>query len=57
MLRFVENGGSIVMVSSELPEILGISDRILVMRAGEAVAMLDRHEASEEKIISLASIK
>lgn len=57
MLEFVKNGGSIVMVSSELPEILGISDRILVMRAGEAVAILDKHEASEEKIISLASIK
>lgn len=57
MLEFVKNGGSIVMVSSELPEILGISDRILVMRAGEAVAMLEKHEASEEKIISLASIK
>ena len=57
MLDFVENGGSIVMVSSELPEILGVSDRILVMRAGEAVAMLNKQEASEEKIISLASIK
>lgn len=45
------------MVSSELPEILGISDRVLVMRAGEAVAVLDKQEASEEKIISLASIK
>lgn len=57
MLDFVKNGGSIVMVSSELPEILGISDRVLVMRAGEAVAVLDKQEASEEKIISLASIK
>ena len=57
MLEFVENGGSIVMVSSELPEILGISDRVLVMRAGEVAAILDRHEASEEKIISLASIR
>ena len=57
MLDFVSNGGSIVMVSSELPEILGISDRILVMSAGEAVAIIDRDEASEEKILSLASIK
>ena len=57
MLDFVSNGGSIAMVSSELPEILGISDRILVMSAGEAVAIIDRDEASEEKILSLASIK
>jgi len=47
-------GMAIIMISSELPEILGMSDRILVMRGGSAVATFDRSEASPEKIISLA---
>jgi rhamnose transport system ATP-binding protein len=38
------------MISSELPEILGMSDRILVMREGEIVAEFSREEATQEKI-------
>jgi ABC-type sugar transport system ATPase subunit len=43
------------MVSSELPEVLGMSDRILVMREGRQVAILNREEATPEKVIALAT--
>ena len=48
------HGAAIVMVSSELPEILGLSDRILVMRDGRVAARFEREEASEEKILAAA---
>jgi ABC-type sugar transport system ATPase subunit len=57
MNAFVANGGCIVMVSSELPEVLGISDRILVMSEGVVTGELDFKEATEEKIMELASPK
>ncbi|MFC1538332.1 L-arabinose ABC transporter ATP-binding protein AraG [Candidatus Latescibacterota bacterium] len=44
----------IIVVSSELPEILGISDRIIVMRRGKIVSSLNRAEATEEKVLNLA---
>jgi len=43
------------MISSELPEILGMSDRIIVMREGRVTAQLSRAEATQEKIISAAT--
>jgi ribose transport system ATP-binding protein len=46
-----DRGVAIVMVSSELPEVLGLSDRILVMRDGRVAAELPRSEASEERIM------
>lgn len=49
------NGVGIVMVSSELPEVLGISDRIVVMREGRVTATLDRADASEERIMASAT--
>lgn len=48
-------GVAILMVSSELPEVLRLSDRILVMREGRLVGELDRADASEERILSLAT--
>ncbi len=45
-----EEGLAILMISSELPEVLGMSDRILVMREGEIVAEYSRAEATQEKI-------
>jgi len=42
------------MISSELPEILGMSDRIAVMFGGTIVATLERSEATQEKILGLA---
>ncbi|QTL97605.1 ATP-binding cassette domain-containing protein [Iocasia frigidifontis] len=50
-----EKGHGIVVISSELPEILGISDRILIMHQGEIVGELSAEEATEEKIMMYAS--
>jgi len=50
-----QDGVAIVMVSSELPEILGLSDRVLVMRQGRITAELTREEASEETIMRYAT--
>ena len=47
-------GLAIIMISSELPEVLGMSDRIAVMHAGQIVGMLDRSEASQEKVLEMA---
>jgi rhamnose transport system ATP-binding protein len=47
-------GLAIVMISSELPEILGMSDRIAVMHAGTIVGTLDRSGATQEAILDLA---
>jgi ribose transport system ATP-binding protein len=50
-----ESGVAILMISSELPEILGMCDRVLVMHEGELVGALSREEATEEKIMALAT--
>jgi ribose transport system ATP-binding protein len=54
MLKYAEQGNSIIMISSELPEILQMSNRILVMREGEIVKELSHHEATEEKVLHYA---
>jgi ABC-type sugar transport system ATPase subunit len=46
---------TILLISSELLEILGMSDRVLVMREGRLVANLTRDEASEERVIEAAA--
>ena len=43
-----------LMISSDLPEILGMSDRIAVMRGGTIVRELNRAEANQQKILELA---
>jgi len=48
------HGLAIVLISSELPEILGMSDRIAVMHAGTIIATLDRADATQERILTLA---
>ena len=50
-----KDGIAILMISSELPEILGLSDRILVMREGKIVAELTPNEINEEMIIEFAT--
>lgn len=50
--ELVASGKSVIMISSELPEILGMSDRIYVMNEGKIVGELDRQEATQEKIMS-----
>ena len=54
MVDLAERGMAIVMISSELPEILGMSDRIAVMHAGEIRGVLERSEATQEAILKLA---
>ena len=48
----VAQGKSVIMISSELPEILGMSDRIYVLNEGRIVGEFDREEASQEKILA-----
>nr|HPI73821.1 sugar ABC transporter ATP-binding protein [bacterium] len=55
MNQFAEQGMGVIMVSSELPEILAMSDRILVLSEGRMVAEFSREEASEEKIMTAAT--
>ena len=55
MRQLTERGVGILMISSELMEILGMSDRILVMHDGEIAGEFSREEATEEKIMALAT--
>jgi ribose transport system ATP-binding protein len=55
MSQLAQAGIGIIMISSELLEILGMSDRILVMSEGRVAAILDREEATQEKIMAHAS--
>lgn len=52
MNQLVAQGKSIIMISSELPEVLGVSDRIYVMNEGRILAELPVEEATQEKIMS-----
>ena len=54
MGELAERGLAILMISSELPEVLGMSDRIAVMHAGRVVGILDRAAATQEKVLALA---
>lgn len=54
MSELAAQGVAILMISSELPEVLGMSDRIAVMRAGTIVGILNRADATQEKILGLA---
>lgn len=53
--EFTAQGECVIMVSSEMPEILGMSDRIAVMHEGELAAVFDRDEATQEKLLSAAA--
>ncbi|HET7702668.1 MAG TPA: sugar ABC transporter ATP-binding protein [Candidatus Limnocylindrales bacterium] len=55
LLDLARRGTAIVMVSSELPEVLALSDRVVVMREGRATAVLDRSDATEERIMAHAT--
>jgi rhamnose transport system ATP-binding protein len=55
LVRLAGEGIAILMISSELPEVLHIGDRILVMREGRLTAEYSHEEASEEKIMSAAT--
>lgn len=53
--KLAREGNGIIMISSEMPEILGLSDNILVMSDGRATGYLNRKEASQEKIMHYAT--
>ncbi len=55
MLELAGRGAAIVMVSSDLPEVLGMSHRILVVRAGRIAAEFARAEATPERVIAIAT--
>jgi ribose transport system ATP-binding protein len=55
MNQLARQGVAILMVSSELPEVLGMSDRIMVIRGGTVAGFLDRTEATEEQIMEYAT--
>jgi ABC-type sugar transport system ATPase subunit len=55
MGKLVSEGIAILMISSELPEVLGMSDRIIVMHEGRMTGEFMRAEATQEKIISAAT--
>jgi len=55
MNELTDRGVAIIMVSSELPEVLGMSDRILVFREGQLTGEVSKKEATQEKIMTLAT--
>jgi putative multiple sugar transport system ATP-binding protein len=55
MNRLVEEGMSILMISSELPEILGMSDRVYIVSSGRITGELSIEDADQEKIMRLAT--
>jgi ribose transport system ATP-binding protein len=54
MNSLVEQGVAVIMISSEMPELLGMSDRILVMHQGRITAELTREEATQERVLAAA---
>lgn len=47
-------GIAIILISSDLPEVLAMSDRVLVMREGRFMGLFNRHEATQERILAAA---
>ncbi len=54
--RFAKQGMGVILISSELPEVIGLSDRIIVMRSLQISGELSREEATETKLLSLGMI-
>ena len=55
MNDLAEQGIAIIMISSELEEVLGMSDRVMVMHEGKSAGTLDIADATEERIMALAT--
>lgn len=55
MNELTKNGVAIIMISSELPEVLGVSDRIMVIHEGKITQTMGREEADQEKIMTAAT--
>jgi ABC-type sugar transport system ATPase subunit len=56
IVRLAAEGRAILLVSSELPEVLALSDRVLIMRSGRITGELDRASLSAERIMTLATL-
>jgi rhamnose transport system ATP-binding protein len=54
MQELAERGLAVLMISSELPEILGMSDRVAVMRGGTIAGVLSREDATQERVLAMA---
>lgn len=54
---FAKNGLAVILVSSELPEVIGLSDRIIVMRGRQIVGEIDAQDATEEKLLGMAMME
>ena len=57
MSQLAKEGLAIIMISSELPEILGMSDRIIVMCEGKLTGEFSRKEANQEKLMTAATAR
>ncbi len=55
LTKLAEEGKSIIMISSELPEVLRLSDRIAVMCDGRVTGIIDNKDADQNKIMNLAT--
>ena len=53
--QLAASGTAVVVISSDLMEVLGISDRIMIMKSGELVKIMDKEEATEENVIAFAA--
>jgi ABC-type sugar transport system ATPase subunit len=53
--RLTAQGCGIMMVSSELPEVLAMSDRVMVMYRGQARALLEKHEIDRDQVMGMAT--
>ena len=53
--QLVDEGKSVILISSEMGEVMGLSDRIVVLYEGRQMGVLEREAFSQEKILSLAS--
>jgi len=53
--QLAREGVAVIMISSEMPEVLGMSDRVIVMREGNLAGILDRSEADQVKVMQLAA--
>ena len=55
MEEMVQRGKCVIMISSEMPELMGMSDRVMVMCEGHLSGILNRDEVTDERIMYLAS--
>ncbi len=53
MDELTKQGKSIILISTDLPEVIGMSDRVVIMREGYTVLEIDKSEMNQEKNISL----